>query len=62
MCGSDLDDIKLLGFGLSRVLQPEEDITHNYGSVGYASPEQVTNVALKPNTDLWSVGVLAYLL
>ncbi|XP_053385363.1 uncharacterized protein LOC123538773 isoform X2 [Mercenaria mercenaria] len=62
MSGTDMDDIKLIGFGLSRTLQAEEDITHNYGSVGYASPEQVTNEILTRNTDMWSVGVLAYLL
>lgn len=62
MCGSDLEDIKLMGFGLSRILQPDEEIMHNYGSVGYASPEQVTNNVLTPNTDMWAVGVLAYIL
>ncbi|WAR10696.1 OBSCN-like protein, partial [Mya arenaria] len=34
------DRVKLLGFGVSRVLLEEEEVTHNYGSVGYASPEQ----------------------
>ena len=62
MTGTGLDEIKLIGFGLSRILQPGEDTTHNYGSVGYASSEQVTNEVLTSTTDLWSVGVLAYIL
>lgn len=62
MGGPNFDEPKLIGFGLSRMLLPDEDITHNYGSVGYASPEQVTNEVLLNTTDIWSVGVLAYLL
>jgi serine/threonine protein kinase len=62
MSGADLDHIKLLGFGLSRLLLDDEDITHNYGSIGYASPEQVTNQVLTPASDTWAVGVLTYIL
>ncbi|XP_052813115.1 uncharacterized protein LOC128240501 isoform X5 [Mya arenaria] len=56
------DRVKLLGFGVSRVLLEEEEVTHNYGSVGYASPEQVNNDVLTARTDVWSIGVLIYIL
>ncbi|KAH3753169.1 hypothetical protein DPMN_187800 [Dreissena polymorpha] len=60
VCG---DQLKLSGFGLSRILIPEdEEVTHNYGSVGYASPEQVTNSALSSRTDVWYIGVLVYII
>jgi len=62
MVGPNCDQPKLIGFGLSRILQSDEDIMHNYGSVGYASPEQVANDVLTNTTDVWSIGVLAYLL
>ncbi|KAL4217412.1 hypothetical protein ACF0H5_023862 [Mactra antiquata] len=62
MTGSGLTEPKLIGFGYSRTLVPEEEITQNYGSIGYASPEQITNDVVTQASDLWSVGVLAYLL
>lgn len=62
MVGPNADQPKLIGFGLSRILQSDEEIMHNYGSVGYASPEQVTNDVLTNTTDIWSIGVLVYLL
>ena len=54
--------MKLMNFALSRQLVADEDIIHNYGSIGYASPEQVAEDIITDRTDIWGLGVLAYIL
>ena len=54
--------MKLINFALSRQLIGDEDLIHNYGSIGYASPEQVGEDIITDKTDIWGVGVLAYIL
>ena len=54
--------MKLMNFALARQLVADEEITHNYGSIGYASPEQVAEDMITDRTDMWGVGVLAYVL
>jgi len=56
------DKLKLLGFGLSRLQVEGEEVTHNYGSVGYAAPEQVNNDVITETADAWAIGVLVYIL
>ena len=54
--------MKLMNFALARQLIADEELTHNYGSVGYASPEQVAEDMITDKTDMWAIGVLAYVL
>ena len=59
----------LLGFTHSKSLKPEiytsdsaHSILHDYGQPEYVAPEIVTSSPVTLNTDMWSVGVLAYVL
>ena len=61
--------IKLLDFGIAKLLNPDlvGDITHDPTATAmllmtpeYASPEQVQGGAIKPTTDVYSLGVLLY--
>ncbi|XP_069107585.1 twitchin-like isoform X2 [Argopecten irradians] len=62
LSASDSDEIKLIDFGLSRRVLPDQTVRCNYGTPEFTSPEQVCNEALSSATDIWSVGALAYLL
>ncbi|XP_060079443.1 obscurin-like [Ylistrum balloti] len=59
---ADSDEIKLIDFGLSRRILPNQSVRCNYGTPEFTSPEQVCNEVLSSASDLWSVGALAYLL
>lgn len=53
--------VRLLDFGLARRLErPDEDVTSEFGSLPYASPERLRHGVLSPAADLWSVAVMLY--
>jgi serine/threonine protein kinase len=61
--------VKLIGFTHSKSLKPEvysssqkEAVFHDYGQPEYISPEIVMNKPVTLNTDMWSLGVLTYVL
>ena len=58
------NEIKLFDFGLSRVLKDGNAIKlNNYiGTVGYASPEVLLDSYVTLKTDVWSIGVIMYML
>ncbi len=61
--------LKLIGFTHSKILKPEvysstakEAVHHDYGQPEYVAPEIVMNKPVTLNTDIWSLGVLTYVL
>jgi len=65
--GNNNKKIKLIGFTHSKSLKPDlytnspkETVFHDYGSPEYVAPEIVLNRPVTLNTDMWSIGVLAY--
>jgi serine/threonine protein kinase len=61
--------LHLLGFTHSKCLKPNVysndtnfSVYHDYGQPEYVAPEIVTQSPVTLNTDMWSVGVLAYVL
>ena len=55
-------EIRLVDFGLSKILGPNGVITESYGTLGYASPEVLLKKPHGKETDCWALGVIAYLL
>jgi hypothetical protein len=56
-------DLKVLDFGIAKLLEPGEGLTipgQFVGSPGYASPEQLRGGPVDHRTDLYAVGVLLY--
>jgi|GEM_PF-3151871 len=54
---------KLTDFGLSKLADTTSSAVDNSSigvSIAYAAPEQITNKEIRPNVDLWAVGVIAY--
>ena len=55
-------DIRLLDFGLSKILGPDEMCNEPYGTLSYVAPEVIIGEPYNKQVDLFSVGVITYLL
>lgn len=55
-------DVKLIDFGLATKLNPNDEVKISTGTAEFAAPEIVERDAVGFYTDMWSVGVLAYVL
>ena len=54
--------VKLTDFGLSRMVFSNENITDVCGTISYVAPEILTQQGHRMESDLWSVGIIMYLL
>ena len=54
--------IKVIDFGLSEILFPEEKTCAQFGTVGYAAPEVLRGIPYNKTADVWSIGIMIYLL
>ncbi len=54
--------IRLLDFGLSKIINPTEKCTEPYGTLSYVAPEVLTEKPYDQRVDLWSIGIITYLL
>lgn len=55
-------DVKLIDFGLATKLNPNDEVKISTGTAEFAAPEIVERDSVGFYTDMWSVGVLAYVL
>ncbi|KIH54753.1 kinase domain protein [Ancylostoma duodenale] len=55
-------DIKLIDFGLARKLDPKKTEKLLFGTPEFCAPEVVNYEPVGLSTDMWSVGVIAYVL
>ena len=55
-------DIRILDFGLSKILGPGEKCNESYGTPGYAAPEVIKENKYDFKADIWSIGVITYFL
>ena len=58
----DNADIRLLDFGLGKILGPGEFCHEPFGTLSYVAPEVLCERPYNKAVDLWSVGVTTYLL
>lgn len=56
------ETIKLADFGLAYILNPDTLMTTACGTPGYVAPEVLTNEGYGPEVDMWSLGVILYIL
>ena len=54
--------VMISDFGLSKVLNEEEMMKTACGTPGYVAPEVLSYVGYGKEVDLWSIGVIAYVL
>ena len=63
MTSTDEDsDIRILDFGLSKILGPYEKCDEPYGTLTYCAPEIIVDEPYAKPVDLWSLGVMTYLM
>lgn len=55
-------DIRLLDFGLSKIIGPTEKCNEPYGTLSYVAPEVLKEKPYDKSVDLWSIGIITYLL
>ncbi|XP_008485147.2 serine/threonine-protein kinase 17A-like, partial [Diaphorina citri] len=55
-------DVKLCDFGISRHLSRDVDVREILGTPDYVAPEVLNYEPISLATDMWSVGVLMYVL
>ena len=58
----DPSDIRILDFGLSKIVGPYEKSTEPYGTLTYCAPEIILDEPYSKSVDLWSLGVMTYLM
>ncbi|XP_063703440.1 death-associated protein kinase related-like [Culicoides brevitarsis] len=56
------DGLKLCDFGISRVINKSSEVREIVGTPDYVAPEVLQYDPVSLRTDIWSVGVLAYVL
>jgi serine/threonine protein kinase len=59
---SDEADIRLLDFGLSKILGPSEKCSEPFGTISYVAPEVLKQKYYGREVDIWSIGIITYLL
>ena len=58
----DNADIKILDFGLSKIIGPNEKCSEPYGTIIYCAPEIILDYPYTKNVDSWSIGVITYIM
>ena len=59
---SDSDELKIIDFGFAQRYNPRKKLKVEFGTLEFVSPEVVSGEHVTPAADLWSVGVIAYVL
>jgi len=62
---SDMGDnsiIKIMDFGLSKILGPNEKVADGYGTLSFVAPEVLVRQPYNKQVDIWSLGVILYLM
>ncbi len=54
--------VKLVDFGLSKMIGPNELCREPFGTFGYAAPEVLKGMAYDKGVDIWGLGVVLYIL
>lgn len=62
LCGDNLDEVKIADFGLSKMVLPTEKMDTACGTLSYVAPEVLTRQGYGQEADLWSIGVILFLI
>lgn len=59
---SDTACCKIVDFGLSKIIGPSESSTDPFGTLSYVAPEVLSQKPYGKEVDIWSLGVITYLI
>lgn len=54
--------VKIIDFGLSKILGVNENSKEAYGTLSYAAPEIISKTDYNNKIDIWSIGIILYFL
>ena len=52
--------LKIMDFGLSRIVSPNETMVDGYGTLSYVAPEVLLRKPYNKEVDIWSMGIILY--
>ena len=56
----DMNQIKIMDFGLSKIMGPKETVDDGFGTLCYVAPEVLLRIPYNREIDIWSMGVIFY--
>ena len=59
---SDTAECKIVDFGLSKIIGPSQTSLDPFGTLSYVAPEVLLQKPYGKEIDVWSLGVIAYLM
>lgn len=59
---SDTACCKIVDFGLSKIIGPNESSNDPFGTLAYVAPEILSQKPYGKEVDIWSLGVITYLM
>lgn len=59
---NDLGIIKIMDFGLSKIVSTQETMREGYGTLSYVAPEVLLRIPYNKEVDIWSMGIILYLM
>nr|XP_039262310.1 uncharacterized protein LOC120338389 isoform X1 [Styela clava] len=60
MITADGSTLKIIDFGSSKEVKSDKEIMWNYGNPEFVSPEVVKSIPVSTASDMWSLGVIVY--
>ena len=57
---NDYGVIKIMDFGLSKIVSPNERMVDGYGTLSYVAPEVLLRTPYNNEVDIWSLGVILF--
>ena len=57
---NDFGVIKIMDFGLSKIVSPHEKMVEGYGTLSYVAPEVLLRTPYNKEVDIWSMGVILF--
>ena len=57
---NDYGVIKIMDFGLSKIVSTQEKMVDGYGTLSYVAPEVLLRTPYNKEVDIWSMGVILY--
>ncbi len=57
---NDFGIIKIMDFGLSKIVSTQEKMVDGYGTLSYVAPEVLLRTPYNKEVDIWSMGIILY--
>lgn len=55
-----IEQLKIMDFGLSKILGPNEKVADGFGTLSFVAPEVLVRSPYNKEVDIWSVGITLY--